>query len=220
MGLELSKKLTERRIKKGLNKSQLAKLIGVSATAIGQFEGGRNYPKTEVLLKLGKVLDYDFINDVDVKTIGAGGNITKTGANKRKPEALIPFYNADFMAGNADLFYDDDTIYPEYYMDVPEFAGCTAFRAYSDSMEKIIRSGSILFGVKLDDWQSHLEYGQIYGITTTDRRRYLKYIRRSHEDHKNYFLLKSENEDYDDFELPKEKIKNIWLIEGWMDKRT
>lgn len=147
------------------------------------------------------------------------GFITSVNQNRRNSNALIPFYNADFMAGAAEVYYEDGTIYPEYYMDVPEFAGCTAFRAYSDSMEKIIRSGSILFGVKVDDWQSHLELGQIYGITTTDFRRYLKYIRANKEDHTK-FLLKSENPDYDDFTIPKSKIKNIWLIEGWLDKRT
>lgn len=146
------------------------------------------------------------------------GTLHTTGANKRKPEALIPFYNADFIAGNAELYYADSTIYPEYYMDVPEFSGCTAFRAYSDSMEKMIRSGSILFGVKLEDWADHLEYGQIYGITCTDGRRYLKRIRKS--DKQDHFKLVSENPMYDEFELPKKKIKNVWLIEGWLDKRT
>ena len=139
--------------------------------------------------------------------------------NRRKGTGLIPFYNADFMAGIAETYYEDETIYPEYYMDVPEFYGCMAFRAYSDSMESKIRSGNILFGTKLDDWRSHLEFGQIYGITCTDGRRYLKYIRRNlmNED---YFLLKSENSNYDDFTIPKDKINNIWLIEGWLIKNS
>lgn len=151
-----------------------------------------------------------------IRPNGLTGTVSR---NKRNDNALIPFYNADFMAGAADVYYEDGVIYPEYYMDVPEFAGCTAFRAYSDSMERLIRSGSILLGIKLEDWASHLEFGQIYGITTTDSRRYLKYIRRNQEDDSK-FLLKSENPEYDDFTIPKQKIKNIWLIEGWLDKRT
>ncbi len=31
-------------------------------------------------------------------------------------------------------------------MDIPEFAGCTAFRTYNNSMERLIKSGDILFG--------------------------------------------------------------------------
>lgn len=157
---------------------------------------------------------YNPINDI----VTPNGIITNHRVNRRKSNALIPFYNADFMAGAAEMFYEDATIYPEYYMDVPEFYGCTAFRAYSDSMESKIRSGNILFGIKVDDWRSHLEYGQIYGITCTDGRRYLKYIRKCQDE--KHFLLKSENDSYDDFTIPKSKVKNIWLIEGWLDKRT
>lgn len=217
--MELYQIIRGRRILKKLTQQQLADTVGVTKQAISQFEKGVSKPKPEILEKMSSALDFDFTT-VNSNIVRPDGAITTVGNNKRKPEALIPFYNADFIAGNAEQFYDDAIIYPEYYMDVPEFSGCTAFRAYSDSMEKLIRSGSILFGVKIEDWQSHIEYGQIYGITTTDKRRYLKYIRKSAEDHKKYFLLKSENDDYDDFELPKEKIKNIWLIEGWLDKRT
>ena len=106
-----------------------------------------------------------------------------------------------------------------YTMDIPEFAGTTSFRSYGDSMEPIIKSGSIVFATKIEDWASHLEYGQIYGIVCQDNRRYLKYIRKSKKEN-SHFLLKSENEFYDDFEIPKEKIKNVWLIHGWLNKRT
>jgi len=153
----------------------------------------------------------DYVKPAISDIITPDGIITNHHVNKRKSDALIPFYNADFMAGAAEMYYEDATIYPEYYMDVPEFYGCTAFRAYSDSMESKIRSGNILFGIKINDWRSHLEYGQIYGITCTDGRRYLKYIRKDKDD--KHFLLKSENENYDDFTIPKSKINNIWLIE-------
>lgn len=179
---------------------------------------GAEVPDPEFLTKVKTILNID-PNFREKQVVQPHGELVNIRQNKRKNNALIPFYNADFMAGNAELFYDDGTIYPEYYMDVPEFAGCTAFRAYSDSMEKIIKSGNVLFAVKIEDWKSHLEYGQIYGITCIDGRRYLKYIRKA-DDEERFFLLKSENPDYDDFKIPKDKIKNIWLIEGWLDKRT
>ena len=37
---------------------------------------------------------------------------------------------------------------------------------------------------------------------------------------KTKFLLQSENVKYDDFDIPKDKIHNLWLIEGWMLKTT
>lgn len=149
------------------------------------------------------------------------GPATTLNNYKPKNTDLIPYYDAGFMAGKSDAFYDDDARHPDYYMDIPEFYGCTAFRAFGDSMENIIKSSSILFGVKLDDdWKESLEYGQIYGITMKNGLRYLKYIRRYKEDPKNFFLLESENQKYDEFEIKKDKIKNIWLIQGWMDKRA
>jgi phage repressor protein C with HTH and peptisase S24 domain len=146
--------------------------------------------------------------------------VRTTGNSVIRSKTLIPFYNADFMAGKSEAFYDDGSDHPDYYMDVPEFYGCIAFRAFGDSMEPIIKSSSILFGSKMDDdWRYSLEYGQIYGITMLNGRRYLKYIRRA-QDHKKMFLLKSANKEYDDFEIYKEKIKNLWLIQGWIDKRA
>lgn len=133
---------------------------------------------------------------------------------------LVPFYDIDFSAGPGISTMDISQVQPDYYMDVPEFSGCTAFRAYSDSMEKLIKSGSILFATKVEEWNIHLEYGQIYGIICNDGRRYLKYIRRHLENHKEWFLLKSENESYDDFDLPKKAIRSVWLIHGWLNKRT
>lgn len=135
------------------------------------------------------------------------------------PDEHIPFYDVDFAAGDIEFYNGQSTIQAAYTMDIPEFSGCTAFRTYGDSMTKLIKSGDILFGTRIDEWQSHLEYGQIYGIICTDKRRYLKFIRKSQKE-ETHFLLKSENQNYDDFLLPKSKIKSIWLIHGWMNKRT
>lgn|GEM_PF-1419113 len=182
---------------------------------ISEFSLNREFFDTGI----GNPLTNSVLNDVTTPYIKRSDIVVNHKTNRRKEGTLIPFYNADFMAGVAESYYEDETIYPEYFMDVPEFYGCTAFRAYSDSMESKIRSGNILFGSKVEDWKSHLEFGQIYGITCTDGRRYLKYIRRNiMDDH--YFLLKSENSNYDDFTIPKEKINNIWLIEGWFIKNS
>lgn len=132
---------------------------------------------------------------------------------------LVPYYDIDFAAGNDIIMQDDASAHPAYYMDIPEFSGCTAFRAYSDSMEKLIMSGSILFGTKITTWMEHLEFGQIYSIICNDGRRYIKYIRKAEKDNQS-FLLRSENKDYDDFHLPKSIIRSIWLIHGWLHKRT
>ncbi|HMR84075.1 MAG TPA: S24 family peptidase [Niabella sp.] len=144
------------------------------------------------------------------------GRLKRRTPNKSR----IEFYDIDFAAGGDIEFYEDNGIKPAYTMDIPEFNGCTAFRSYSNSMEKLIHSGDILFGTREVDWHEGLEYGQIYGIVSLDGRKFLKYIRRS-ERAATHFLFKSENVDeYDDFDFPKERIKSIWLIHGWLKKRT
>lgn len=139
----------------------------------------------------------------------------------RNGTGLIKFYDVDFAAGDVEFFDDMNHFTPAYTMDIPEFSGCTAFRAYNNSMEKLIFSGDILFATKEEDWQESLEYGQIYGIVCHNRRKYLKYIRKAQGKESSHFLLKSENsEEYDDFTLAKSKIKSIWLIHGWLKKRV
>lgn len=167
-------------------------------------------------------------NDVSVEWLVTGkGSMLKNSKLLNEPELDykitkndgVPFYDVDFIAGELETF-DNQSITPEYYMDIPEFKGCTAFRAYSDSMEKTIKSGSILFGTKIENWFEHLEYGQIYGIVSNDGRRYLKYIRKYRENPTEYYTLRSENQNYDDFEIPRKNIRSIWLVHGWLNRRT
>lgn len=129
---------------------------------------------------------------------------------------LIPYYEEDFFAGTAKEI-DTPNSAPAYYMDINVFRGCIAFRAYGDSMAKLIQSGTILFAKKIEEWKVHLEFGQIYGVVMKDGRKYLKYIQPVAAN-KKLFLLESHNKHYAPFEVPKDKIHNIWLVEGWLNK--
>lgn len=131
---------------------------------------------------------------------------------------LVPYYDVDIIAGTRELYDDNPNNTPAYYMDVPEFSGCKAFRVYADNMQPLIDAGSIMFCKPVHNWHDFIEYGQIYAIEVNDNRRFIKYIRRS--TNKGNFLMRSHNPEYDDFEVPVSQIKNIWLIEGWMRKKT
>lgn len=139
----------------------------------------------------------------------------------KRNSQLINFYDVDFAAGDVEILNDQNTITPAYTMDIPEFNGCTAFRTYNNSMEKLIYSGDILFATEEIDWRDSLEYGQIYGLVCHNGRKFLKYIRKATGKENTHFLLRSENaEEYDDFTLAKDKVKSIWLIHGWLKKRV
>jgi len=202
-----------------LKQEEAAVLIGVSRQTVNSWIGKAELDKETVKL-INERLKVDLSDfHINPEIIKPNGKIISNNKNRRKDSELIPFYNADFIAGNANENNEEVIIHPEYYMDVPDFYGCTAFNAYSDSMEKLIPAGCILFGTKLEDWRSHIEYGKIYGIVCTDGRKYLKYIRRA-KDNDKIFILKSENEAYDDMDMPVNKIKNIWLIDGWLVRNT
>ena len=164
-------------------------------------------------------------SEVETKPKGSNNRLVKAPVGRlpkrRDTSRLIDFYDVDFAAGEVEFFDDINAGKPVYSMDIPEFYGCTAFRTYSNSMERLILSGDILFGTKLEDWRDGLEYGQIYGVVSTDRRKFLKYIRKCDGKEDTHFLLKSENtKEYDDFTFQKDRIKSVWLIHGWLKKRT
>ena len=212
----------EIRSRKGITQQEMAEITGIPRYRIAKWEQNKGRPKREDAEILEKHFGELFHNMGDkLPNLTSDIHVSKPVSGKKNKHP-VRFYDVDFLAGTSLIeFYDDSNmIEVAYEMDIPEFAGCTAFRAYSDSMEPLIKSGSILFGTKIDDWISHLEYGQIYGIVCNDGRRYLKYIRR-HSDVKTTFLLRSENSEmYDEFELPKTAIKNLWLINGWLNRRT
>lgn len=56
---EIIKRLRQQ---KGLSQKKLGEMIGVSVSAVQQFEYGKTQPKYETLLKLSEVLDYPFVN--------------------------------------------------------------------------------------------------------------------------------------------------------------
>lgn len=202
---------TDLKVSKGSVSSYLNGKIKASQPFLEKFANHYNLNEGDITDARIKTSE----NAVTIETAPDG----KSGKRKTG-EGLVPYYDVDFAAGTSIAMFDTSVTKPDYYMDVPQFAGCTAFRAYSDSMERLIKSGSVLFGTQVKEWESHLEYGQIYGIICTDGRRYLKYIKKFKDNPKDYFLLKSENDDYDDMDMPKEKIRNIWLVHGWINSRV
>lgn len=203
----------------GISVLSFSRETGISADRVYQWKSGRGNPKQE-----DSEIIQNWLSDKPVSrerspsiTHAPKGRLSRRAATDG---GLIKFFDVDFAAGDIAFFDESAMVQPAYTMDIPEFSGCTAFRVYGDSMEDLIKSGSIVFATQVVDWHDHLEYGQIYGIICSDKRRYLKYIRRI-KGKESHFLLKSANEElYDDFEIPKNKIKSIWLIHGWINRRT
>lgn len=214
--------IKELRERFSLSQAEMADRLGISREMVNMMELGKR-----PISKSTKILLQNFISEVNSVTPLKNGSQLNHAPLGKFPRKIgmgsqpVPYYDVDFTAGDIEVYDDNNAIQPAYLMDIPEFAGCTAFRVFSNSMERLIISGSILFGTKVKEWAEHLEYGQIYGIVCNDKRRYLKYIRKAPHKDDTHFLLRSENvEEFDDFTIAKNKIKSVWLIHGWLNKRT
>ncbi len=118
MSATLAEKIKAQRVKKGLNKTQLADMVEVTPTAIGQFEKGANFPKTEVLLKLSKILDYDFVNAADDDNILSE---PAHGYNEKISWAVkgIPMYNIPGSASLIEMYGDANDVKIVGYLNIP-----------------------------------------------------------------------------------------------------
>ena len=65
---------------------------------------------------------------------------------------------------------------------------------------------------KIDSWD-YFNYGQVYLIITNEYR-LIKRVRRHPKDADNLILLRSENPDYDDIDLPKREIIHLFIVEN------
>ena len=109
----IGKRIKEARIDKGLKQSDLAAMIGVTASAIGNYENGVSVPKTEIMYKLFSALDCDanYLYQDDIPELLKGTDII-SGSEKQlvhKYRLLNPFGQE-----KADEYIEDLLDNPKY----------------------------------------------------------------------------------------------------------
>jgi len=65
----LGEKIKSARLSNGYTQLKLAELINVSVNTITRWEHNRTVPSSEDLLKLAKVLDYDFVSEEETEKV-------------------------------------------------------------------------------------------------------------------------------------------------------
>jgi hypothetical protein len=138
------------------------------------------------------------------------------GANEPslKPKG-IPYYDLDITAGDIPVYFDESHVRPDHYIDIFGFSNCThSFPVAGHSMYPKICNGDIGIFQHIKD-KSVIDWGSIFLIITSERR-LLKYLRKSQKE--GYVILASENKEFDDMEIPMDKILELFLYKGKIEK--
>ena len=192
--------------------------IGLSNGAVHKMgEGTRNstidkisvkYPDLNIVwLKtgVGNMLLSDERNE---KTITV--NQTAISPNNRKG-ALIYDIDATCGLNGRDIEFTGEKVIGS--IDAPEInPESKIIFATGDSMLPLIASGDRVVIRKIESWD-YFNYGQVYLIITNEYR-LIKRVRRHPKDAENLILLRSENPNYDDIDLPKREIIHLFIVEN------
>ena len=125
----------------------------------------------------------------------------------------VPYYNEDFLLGFEEITQPSSEN-PDFLIRMPGYEKATLWcNASGHSMEPEINNGDIIALQRIDDF-SFLPYGDVYGFITTNGLRTIKRLGRSEKD--GYYKLIPTNKDYDDQEIPINKIALVYRVMGAM----
>lgn len=121
----------------------------------------------------------------------------------------VPYFNVDFTMG-FDLFVNDQTTLPDYYINFPPYNKCTCWiNARGDSMAPTISSGDMVALQRIEDFR-YLISGEIYAVVTKNGLRTIKRV----NDQGSTFKLIPDNKAYESQEIPKEEVIAVFLVRG------
>lgn len=124
-----------------------------------------------------------------------------------------PYFDVDFRLGFDEMIHPGAPK-PEYLIRMPGYEKATMWcNASGDSMAPEINNGDIIALQRIEDF-SFLPFGDIYGFITDNGLRTIKRLGRS-ADPSCYRLIPT-NKDYDEQDIPKEKILIVYRVMGAM----
>lgn len=186
------------------NKSQFAKMLGITPQTINTWIA-RNTFDAELLYAKCDDLSADWL------LAGKGDMIRNVAPNINQNGVGVPYFDVDFCGG-FDMMLNDQTAVPTGYINFPQYNRADSWANISGhSMEPLISHGDIIALRKIEDWQTFILYGEIYGIMTEEYRT-VKRIRKS--DNPDNLLLEPINKGYDSTEIPKAVITGVWQVLG------
>lgn len=129
----------------------------------------------------------------------------------------VPYYDVDAHAGDITIFSEPQSEYVKQYINVPAFNDCEMFINVSgNSMYPKYCAGELIALKKINDLEV-VPFNEVYLVVTKEQR-LLKYIRKSSD--KACWLLCSENEEYESFEVAKKKVLHLYMVKGKIAKNV
>lgn len=197
---------------KGFTNKEFESSVGFSNGAFAsQLKKNRTIgvDKLENILSIYKDLNAEWLLTGEgsmLKTSKAEPTVDKTG---------IPLLPLDAFAGLGDTAVDGvdfDTIEERYV--VPLFEGIKIdfmLPVRGSSMYPKYSSGDVVACRQVDELL-YIQWNKVYVIDTISQGVIMKRLKKS--EHPENVICKSDNKDYDPFELPKDDIRNIALVVG------
>lgn len=203
---------------KGLDIAVFERSVGLSNGAVHKVGDGT---RSKTIDKISEI--YTDLNTVWLKT-GVGEMLIDTERSDKTVSVLQSsisentrkgtlIYDIDATCGTDGraLEFTDEKVIGS--IDAPEInPHSQIIFASGDSMQPLIYSGDRIVIRKIESWD-YFNYGQVYLIITNEYR-LIKRVRRHPKDEENLILLRSENKEYDDIDLPKKEILYLYLVEN------
>jgi len=210
--------------KKDLSDEELGRLVGVNRTTVTRWRTGERSPKMEKLPEISSVFNVDpriFVGEDPASTLNQVYDVTSELNPPRQTKVLeyakkqleeqekldlkaIPMVGKS-AANPSVLEYGDADIEQQSFSHVPDGADCAIY-IQGDSMEPLIKNGSIVFYRKQHD----VENGEIAIVEIDGDGVTCKKIIKDYENER--ILLRSVNEKYDDRILLTEEIRIIGKV--------
>ncbi|MBR4801479.1 MAG: hypothetical protein IK041_01575 [Bacteroidales bacterium] len=164
----------------------------------------------------GKILEKCPDISIEWLVLGKGEMLRNNDIEEAKPvknyhKIGCPYFNVDFQAG-FDLFYNNQTSVPEYYIDFSPYnkEGAVWCNVSGRSMEPEISNGDMILLKEIISWQDYIDFDDIYGIVTSNGFRTIKRIKKGPS--KDTFTLIPANPNYEQQEIRKEMISHIFKV--------
>lgn len=210
---------------KGLNQSQLAEKSGVSQQTISRaLKVGRL--RSEALQQLaeylGVTIDYFYVTHKSVnttnKSVGDSAtqySVVRTTDNEGRDNIVLvdrPAF-AGYVANRLETSMYDDFPTMRFPGIVFKNGDFRAFRVVGSSMATRLGDGDIVIGQYVENWKE-LTSDRVYVVVTHEDIVVKKVLNRIRE--RGVLRMKSYNLEYQDYELDKDSIQEVWEVKGFL----